>query len=110
MVVREKIEEKVHQLDKEFDQVIILEKLEEGLVLLADNLCWNLEQVRGLELNGRKKEFESRMTTETRQILAGWLWADFILYKHFLARHEKSVEAAGGVGIVQGKVSRLTQM
>ena len=37
---------KVQSLEEEFDQVLILERLEESLVLMAQSLCWTLDQVR----------------------------------------------------------------
>ena len=36
----------IKKIDQEFDQVILLEYFEEGLVLMAESLCWPLEHVR----------------------------------------------------------------
>ena len=41
----ETVKEKIQELDTEFDQVLILEHFDEGLVMLADSLCWPLENM-----------------------------------------------------------------
>ena len=46
MFEQEDVLRKIQSLDQEFDQVLILEKLEESLVLMAQSLCWSLDQVR----------------------------------------------------------------
>ena len=42
---RSEVTEKIEQLEEDFDQVLILEHLDEGLVMMANNLCWTLEKV-----------------------------------------------------------------
>ena len=39
------VKDKIRSLENEFDQVLILEHLDEGLVLMAQSLCWSLQQV-----------------------------------------------------------------
>ena len=48
-----KIDELIAQTDSQFDLVMIKEKMEESLVLLADLLCVPLTVVSGLSLNMR---------------------------------------------------------
>ena len=36
----------IKKIDHEFDQVLLLEHFEEGLVLMAEALCWPLNYVR----------------------------------------------------------------
>ena len=40
------VEKKIESIDNDFDQVLLLEYFEEGLILMADALCWPLEYVR----------------------------------------------------------------
>ena len=82
----ERVREKIQQLDTEFDQVLILKHLEDCLVLLASNLCWALDDVRSVYHNSRTEEYISNITVDSRSrdILTDWLWADILLYKHFL--------------------------
>ena len=76
-------------------QVLILERLDEGLVMLADNLCWPLKQVVTSKLNARSPERVQKLEGKarwvlgasiSRQVVAAWLSADYLLYTHFLAR------------------------
>ena len=43
---QEKVEAKIKELDSQFDFVILAEFFDEGLVILAKLLCWDLEDVR----------------------------------------------------------------
>ena len=44
------VKDKIMSLDDELDQVLILEKMDESLVLMAQSLCWSLRQVHNLDL------------------------------------------------------------
>ena len=43
------VKDKIMSLDDELDQVLILEKMDESLVLMAQSLCWSLRQVHNLD-------------------------------------------------------------
>ena len=43
---QEKVDAKIEELDSQFDFVILAEFFDEGLVILAKLLCWDLEDVR----------------------------------------------------------------
>lgn len=45
---------RVGELEREFDQVLVLERLEEGLVLAAAALCWPLHMVVARRMNARE--------------------------------------------------------
>lgn len=45
MQENDEVKAKVESLDQEFDQVLLLDHLDEGLVMMAENLCWSLKQV-----------------------------------------------------------------
>ena len=49
-----RINEMIVQADIDFGFVMISDKFEESLVLLADLLCWPLEYVTGFKKNVRK--------------------------------------------------------
>ena len=78
-----KVREKVHELNQEFDLVLIAEKFDESLVLLQDLLCWGTKDLTYLKLNERIPSAKTKMTEDTRKLLKEWLWADYILYNHF---------------------------
>ncbi len=56
---------------------MIMERFDESLVLLADELCWPLEDVRYIRQNERVSELRSNLTGETRGILREWLTGDY---------------------------------
>lgn len=80
------IKEWIKRLDNQFHLVLIAEKLEESLILLADFLCWPLEYVLHLELNARKPEMNVQLTPDERNSLANWQNVDTMLYQHFSQR------------------------
>ena len=95
MFEQEDVVNKIHKLDEEFDQVLILESLEESLVLMAQSLCWTVDQVKFAQLNSRLPDFVTSLSPESRDILTDWLWADRLLYDFFRQRHREAVATFG---------------
>ena len=77
------LRQRIAELDREFDQarcwfcllitwdksqVLILEKLDEGLVMLADNLCWPLKQVVTGKLNARSPDRVQKLEGAARWV------------------------------------------
>ncbi len=60
---------KIAQLDAEMDLAMTAERFDEGLVLLADKLCWPLEDVAYLKKNHRRDKDISEITPASRKIL-----------------------------------------
>ena len=80
-------------LDSVFDLVLVAEYFDESLVLLADALCWGLDDVVGFMHNaqagsqqGRSVASNGGLTAEDRQLTAQarvWNSLDWALYVHF---------------------------
>nr|KAF6489487.1 galactose-3-O-sulfotransferase 4 [Molossus molossus] len=80
-------------LDSVFDLVLVAEYFDESLVLLADALCWGLDDVVGFMHNaqagseqGRSAVSNGGLTAEDRQLTAQarvWNNLDWALYVHF---------------------------
>ncbi|NP_001247706.1 galactose-3-O-sulfotransferase 4 [Macaca mulatta] len=80
-------------LDSVFDLVMVAEYFDESLVLLADALCWGLDDVVGFMHNaqaGRKQDLSTfsntGLTAEDQQLTArarAWNNLDWALYVHF---------------------------
>lgn len=85
------IMEEIKKLDSDFDLVLIAERMEESLILLADLLCWPLDHVISLELNARKPEKYVKLSQEERDTLAKWLNADSAIYSYFQQRFDNRV-------------------
>ena len=59
------VSEKVAEVDEAFDLVLISERMEESLVLLADRLCWPLHVVSSLPALVRKSQFKVRVVASS---------------------------------------------
>lgn len=80
-------------LDSVFDLVLVAEYFDESLVLLADALCWGLDDVVGFMHNAQAGGRQSGsavsddgLTAEDRQLTArarAWNNLDWALYVHF---------------------------
>ncbi|XP_057374784.1 galactosylceramide sulfotransferase-like [Daphnia carinata] len=92
------IRDRIHQLDDEFELVLIAERMEESLVLLADRLCWPLEYVTHLDLNVRKPERTVRLEEDERHVLGRWLNFDTDIYEHFCRRFDDHVARFNSFG------------
>ena len=55
---------------------MLLERLEESLVLLADRLCWPLNLATFVRLNSRAANYKTGLSSRSDGILRDWLWAD----------------------------------
>ena len=88
---QEKVDAKIRELDSQFDFVILAEFFDEGLVILAKLLCWDLEdvrifqiflfmfinnhvQVRYLKQNARTASKVNNITAESREALEVMFW------------------------------------
>ena len=114
---QEKVDAKIKELDSQFDFVILAEFFDEGLVILAKLLCWDLEdvrkkqifllmlvddhtQVRYLKQNARTASKVNNITAESREALevmfwfSRWVWAPFILCT-FHPMHNSCTEMVG---------------
>ena len=95
------VKQKVQEIDKSFDLVLIAEQFDQSLILLSDELCWPLQNVTSLKLNARKKSSIVTLSPRSRALLKEWLWADYILYNHFREKLERR--------IIQFGVERMTR-
>ena len=55
---REKVLSKLAEIDDHFDLVMLQDRFDESLVLLADAPCWDLEDVVTLKLNSRQNKIK----------------------------------------------------
>ena len=104
----------IKQIDSEFDQVILLEYFEEGLVLMAKSLCWALENVGFQNINKyfrtliqyllqvtfaalNKRRSQTPISEESREILKQFMKGDHMLYDYFLKKHKEKVKDFGSI-------------
>ena len=74
-----------------FHLVMLAERFEESMVLLASHLCWPLDNVKTFRVNARKEAFKVKLSPEEAKTLEHWQEGDMLLYKHFKAKFEQQV-------------------
>lgn len=99
----------IEYLDRTFDLVLITDYFDESMVLMKDELCWNMGDIEYLKSNSRSKNVESIsewLGQEYVDKLKEWNKADWMLYKHFNATFTKKLDAFGRDRMAQ-EVSKL---
>lgn len=72
------IDAKIKEVEDRFDLVLFMERFEESMVLLADLMCWPLEDVMYIKQNARKDEYKkTRPNQKTKEIMRKWLEGDY---------------------------------
>ena len=99
----------IHKIEKQFGLVVIAERMEESLVLLADYLCWPLEYVTHLDLNKRKPERVIKLDDSERETLRKWLNVDNLIYDYFSKRFDEKIKLFDPAYIEQ-QVKRLREL
>lgn len=77
------IDKYILKLEKEFDLVMITEKMEESLILLRYLMCWQLEDIVIFDYHVRSSDVPVKLSEEDQKELRRWLKADLKIYKHF---------------------------
>ncbi|XP_063877681.1 galactose-3-O-sulfotransferase 3-like isoform X2 [Scylla paramamosain] len=101
--------ELVRHADAQFGLVLVAERMDESLVLLAKYMCWELRDVLVLRVNSLRDEFKSSISEESRQALQQRLAPDYLLYNHFLEKFDQQVEAFGRRRMA-AEVARLREL
>ena len=63
----------------------------EGLILLKDLMCWQLADITFLNQNERKPSTKRGMSDDVRRVLHEWLWADYMVYDHFVKKFKNQM-------------------
>ena len=79
----ETLEAIIEKLDQDFDLVMISERMDESMVLLAEALCLPLRNVSTLKNNVRKANKIVALTHHDKEVLARFQRPDQELYNHF---------------------------
>ena len=90
-----KVNEKIRQVEEDFNLVLIADRFEESVVILRNALCWTYKDVSYLKLNARQEGKKSALSDEARRALEEWLKSDYELYNHFREKFEREVERFG---------------
>ena len=90
MILRE-----LEKLDKQFDLIMLAERMDESLILLKNLMCWTIEDVAYVSINFRKESKLSSMSNDTISKLKKLNKPDELLYSYFKKVFEKKVENFG---------------
>ncbi|XP_076068496.1 galactosylceramide sulfotransferase-like [Oratosquilla oratoria] len=90
-----KIHEMVEAADKQFDLVMIAERMEESLILLKNLLCWSFEDVIIFKLNSSPPGTKIEVDGNYLARLKYYLKPDILVYTHFLKKFNNLVEQFG---------------
>jgi len=103
------VDELIARIEKDFDLVMITERMDESLILLRHLLCWPLENVTSLVTNARNPKYIVKLNPEERQVLRRhWLSADERIYRHFYNIFDAKIKAFGR-SAMQEEVGKLRQ-
>jgi len=91
------VDKLIMQMEEQFNLVMISEHMESSLVLLADMMCWPLEDMTFIKLNVQPSNLSRTYTLnkEDREKLREMNWADMKIYKHFLRKFRLRVRQFG---------------
>jgi hypothetical protein len=91
------VDQLIMQMEEQFNLVMISEHMESSLVLLADAMCWPLEEMTSIKLNVQPSHLSRTYTLskEDREKLKEMNWADVKIYKHFLRKFHLRVRQFG---------------
>lgn len=90
-----KVDKLIAQMDKQFNLVMISEHMEISLVLLADAMCWPLEDVTFIKLNVQPSNRTYTLSMEDKEKLLLMNGADVKIYRHFLRKFHRRVNEYG---------------
>lgn len=84
-------------MEEQFDLVLIAEQMERSLVLLADLMCWPIEEVTFFDHNARPADVKraANLTEADRRKLHQLNSADSKIYDHFLKKFQQRVRLFG---------------
>ena len=82
-------------LDKEFFVVILVERFNEGLVLMRRMLNWNLQDILYVLKNRNPYKPIFTVTEDHRKMHRQHAVLDYLLYEHFVNRFNRQIELEG---------------
>jgi len=81
----------IFEIDRDFDHIVILERLDTSMAVMMIKFCWNVDDVINLKLNSMRKETKT-LTDKSKLSLKALNWADFKLYDYFNRRLDREVQ------------------
>ena len=92
MFNRDVVLAKIKEIEKTFDLIMVVERLEDSIILMKNELRWTYEDVVNFKLNEKDPSKKSTLTDEARMHLKQYLWPDYLLYNHFIKIFEEKYQ------------------
>ncbi|XP_059486500.1 galactose-3-O-sulfotransferase 4-like [Neocloeon triangulifer] len=106
----EKIAELIEMIEAEFDLILISEFMEASMVLLADLMCWPLEDLTFLTLNARPTGLHhTPLSADDKVKIRTLNKVDTVIYDHFREKFKTRVVEYGADRMMED-VARLAKM
>ncbi|XP_071492114.1 galactosylceramide sulfotransferase-like [Diadema antillarum] len=90
-----RINEKIRELAREIDLVMINEYFDESLILLRKLMCWNYMDILYISNTVRSKSHRYPLTEGTAERIRSWNAGDIMLYNYFNKTFWKKVREYG---------------
>ncbi|XP_071483106.1 galactosylceramide sulfotransferase-like [Diadema antillarum] len=90
-----RIREKIEELAREIDLVMINEYFDESLILLRKLMCWNYTDILYVSNAVRSKSHRYPLTEKTAERIRSWNAGDIMLYDYFNTTFWKKVREYG---------------
>jgi len=97
----EVVKQKIQEIDQHFNLVLIAERFQESMVLMKNELCWDVSDVVNLKLNARQEKKKTSLSDKARKALEEYLWADYELYDYFNKKFEQKLDNFGHLRLKQ---------
>ena len=76
------------EIDRDFDHILIMERMNESLAIMTIKFCWKIEDVVNLKLNTGNYE-KPKLSEATITAMKELNWADFELYEMMVRRLDR---------------------
>ena len=105
---KELVSKWIHEIDQDFDLILIMEYFDYSLALLCIELCWPIEYVANLKMNeGHHIPVRSKAYHE--ELIRTINYPDFMLYEHFNRTFWERIEEVG-IERVTELASQITEL
>ena len=100
------IENKIQEIEDNFDLVMITEEFETSIILLKELLNWSYDDLKSLDLNTRMKDSKQFVSNDTRSKMKVWLSDDYQLYNHFKKKFQ-NMKIQFGLDRLQNELAKF---
>ncbi|XP_002736439.2 galactosylceramide sulfotransferase-like [Saccoglossus kowalevskii] len=89
------VTQKITEIERELDFVLITEYFDESLVILKQILCWELHYMLYIPNGIRSQKYVYKIKDRSRANIIKWNKADMMLYRHFNRTLWQRIESYG---------------